>query len=127
MYLSTVACCFYSTVLFTETKISLRWEDILGISKEKTAFVIPNAIQISTKNAKYIFTTTNFMDTFSRKKCQEQKVAMKEEKKIIQCTLQASTPLPKMSSKNFNGAPEFAFSLKNVSCGVAATETFKFN
>ena len=57
MYLSTVACCFYSTVLFTETKISLRWEDILGISKEKTAFVIPNAIQISTKNAKYVFTT----------------------------------------------------------------------
>jgi hypothetical protein len=57
MYLSTVACCFYSTVLFTETKICVRWEDILAISKEKTAFVIPNAIQITTKHAKYIFTT----------------------------------------------------------------------
>jgi hypothetical protein len=57
MYLSTVSCCFYSTVLFTETKICLKWEDILAISKEKTAFVIPNAIQVATKDNKYIFTT----------------------------------------------------------------------
>jgi hypothetical protein len=35
----------------------VRWSDVISISKEKTALVIPNAIQIGTDKEKYFFTS----------------------------------------------------------------------
>ena len=38
--------------------MALRWKDVVGITKEKTALVIPNAIQIVTENDERHFLTS---------------------------------------------------------------------
>uniref|UniRef100_A0A4W6DKG9 GRAM domain-containing protein n=1 Tax=Lates calcarifer TaxID=8187 RepID=A0A4W6DKG9_LATCA len=51
LYLSENWLCFYSNV-FRGTKISLTLKDIMNVSREKTARLIPNAIQISLSTEK---------------------------------------------------------------------------
>ncbi|KAM4718285.1 protein Aster-C [Anableps anableps] len=54
LYLSENWICFYSNV-FRGTKITLSLKDITTMSREKTARLIPNAIQICTNTEKYFF------------------------------------------------------------------------
>ncbi|XP_043961422.1 protein Aster-C [Gambusia affinis] len=54
LYLSENWICFYSYV-FRGTKITLSLKDITTMSREKTARLIPNAIQICTHTEKYFF------------------------------------------------------------------------
>ncbi|XP_008394543.1 GRAM domain-containing protein 1C [Poecilia reticulata] len=54
LYLSENWICFYSYV-FRGTKIILSLKDITTMSREKTARLIPNAIQICTCTEKYFF------------------------------------------------------------------------
>ncbi|KAM6900467.1 protein Aster-C [Xenentodon cancila] len=56
LYLSENWLCFYSNV-FRGTKIALSLKDIKTMSREKTARLIPNAIQICTSTEKYFFTS----------------------------------------------------------------------
>ncbi|RVE58822.1 hypothetical protein OJAV_G00197680 [Oryzias javanicus] len=56
LYLSENWICFYSNV-FRGTKIILTLKDIITMSREKTARLIPNAIQICTNTEKYFFTS----------------------------------------------------------------------
>ncbi|KAM6976453.1 protein Aster-C [Aplochiton taeniatus] len=56
LYLSENWLCFYSNV-FRGTKILLTLRDICAMSREKTARLIPNAIQISTETEKLFFTS----------------------------------------------------------------------
>ncbi|XP_019129214.2 GRAM domain-containing protein 1C isoform X1 [Larimichthys crocea] len=56
LYLSENLLCFYSNV-FRGTKITLSLKDILNMSREKTARLIPNAIQICTGSDKLFFTS----------------------------------------------------------------------
>ncbi|GAA6214971.1 GRAM domain-containing protein 1C [Lates japonicus] len=56
LYLSENWLCFYSNV-FRGTKISLTLKDIMNVSREKTARLIPNAIQISLSTEKFFFTS----------------------------------------------------------------------
>ncbi|XP_063063544.1 protein Aster-C [Engraulis encrasicolus] len=56
LYLSENLLCFYSNV-FRGTKIVLNLGDVTIVTKEKTARLIPNAIQISTSNEKLFFTS----------------------------------------------------------------------
>ncbi|KAM4534214.1 protein Aster-C isoform 2-T3 [Odontesthes bonariensis] len=56
LYLSENWICFYSNV-FRGTKIALSLLDITGMSREKTARLIPNAIQICTGAEKFFFTS----------------------------------------------------------------------
>jgi len=60
MYVTTVACCFYSYIFGWEQRLVLHWKDITAITKEKTAIFIPNAIQLATKDAKFFF--ASFVD-----------------------------------------------------------------
>ncbi|XP_039982446.1 protein Aster-C isoform X2 [Xiphias gladius] len=55
LYLTENWLCFYSNV-FRGTKITLTLKDILAISREKTARLIPNAIQICMSTEKFFFT-----------------------------------------------------------------------
>lgn len=56
MYLSQNYLCFYANILNWKTSLSLKFQDIVGITREKTAKVIPNAIEIkSNKPEKYFF------------------------------------------------------------------------
>jgi len=57
MYLSTQHCCFYSNIFGFENNLNIPWKKIVGVSKEKTAFFIPNAIHISSDTNQYFFTT----------------------------------------------------------------------
>ncbi|XP_043935294.1 protein Aster-A [Protopterus annectens] len=57
LYLSENWLCFYSNIFRWETTISIQLKDITCITKEKTAKLIPNALQISTENEKHFFTS----------------------------------------------------------------------
>uniref|UniRef100_A0A3Q2ZKY0 GRAM domain-containing protein n=1 Tax=Kryptolebias marmoratus TaxID=37003 RepID=A0A3Q2ZKY0_KRYMA len=52
LYLSENWLCFYSNIFRWETTITILLKDVTSITKEKTAKLIPNAIQISTENDK---------------------------------------------------------------------------
>ncbi|XP_071369362.1 protein Aster-C [Centroberyx affinis] len=56
LYLSENWLCFYSNV-FWGTKIMLSLKHIMAMSREKTARLIPNAIQICTSTEKLFFTS----------------------------------------------------------------------
>ncbi|XP_037613464.1 protein Aster-C isoform X2 [Sebastes umbrosus] len=56
LYLAENWLCFYSNV-FRGTKIVLTLKDIMAMTREKTARLIPNAIQICTSTDKFFFTS----------------------------------------------------------------------
>ncbi|XP_077985804.1 protein Aster-B-like [Glandiceps talaboti] len=62
LYLTQNWVCFYANIFRWETCITIRCKDITAITKEKTARVIPNAIQICTENEKYFFTSFGSRD-----------------------------------------------------------------
>ncbi|XP_018103665.1 uncharacterized protein LOC414690 isoform X2 [Xenopus laevis] len=57
IYLSENCLCFHSNIFRWETTICLQLRDITSMTKEKTARLIPNAIQVSTQNEKLFFTS----------------------------------------------------------------------
>ncbi|KAL8220159.1 UNVERIFIED_CONTAM: GRAM domain-containing protein 1A, partial [Gekko kuhli] len=62
LYLSENWICFYSNIFRWETTISIQLKDVKYIKKEKTAKLIPNAIQICTENDKHFFTSFGARD-----------------------------------------------------------------
>ncbi|XP_017259788.1 protein Aster-B isoform X2 [Kryptolebias marmoratus] len=62
LYLSENWLCFYSNIFRWETTITILLKDVTSITKEKTAKLIPNAIQISTENDKHFFTSFGARD-----------------------------------------------------------------
>ncbi|XP_056235880.1 protein Aster-A isoform X4 [Seriola aureovittata] len=62
LYLSENWLCFYSNIFRWETTITILLKDVTSITKEKTAKLIPNAIQISTDNEKHFFTSFGARD-----------------------------------------------------------------
>ncbi|XP_070842769.1 protein Aster-C [Chaetodon trifascialis] len=56
LFLSENWLCFYSNV-FRGTKITLTLKDIINMTREKTARLIPNAIQVCTSTEKFFFTS----------------------------------------------------------------------
>uniref|UniRef100_A0A3Q3VX28 VASt domain-containing protein n=1 Tax=Mola mola TaxID=94237 RepID=A0A3Q3VX28_MOLML len=56
LYLSENWLCFYSPV-FRGTKIALTLKGVTAITREKTARLIPNAIQVCTSTEKFFFTS----------------------------------------------------------------------
>ncbi|KAF5891781.1 GRAM domain-containing protein 1A-like isoform X1, partial [Clarias magur] len=57
LYLSENWICFYSNIFRWETTITLLLKEVTNITKEKTAKLIPNAIQINTEQEKHFFTS----------------------------------------------------------------------
>ncbi|CAM4857378.1 unnamed protein product [Rotaria socialis] len=58
MYISQNYLCFYANFLKWETSLCLKFKDISSLTREKTAKVIPNAIEIKTnKNERYFFSS----------------------------------------------------------------------
>ncbi len=56
MYISSNYLCFYANILNWKSSLCLKFKDIVSITREKTAKVISNAIEIkSNKNEKYFF------------------------------------------------------------------------
>uniref|UniRef100_A0A8C7GJR2 Protein Aster-A n=1 Tax=Oncorhynchus kisutch TaxID=8019 RepID=A0A8C7GJR2_ONCKI len=62
LYLSENWLCFYSNIFRWETTITILLKDVTTLTKEKTAKVIPNAIQISTDHDKHFFTSFGARD-----------------------------------------------------------------
>jgi hypothetical protein len=58
MYISQNYLCFYANILNWKTTLCLKFKDIVCITREKTAKVISNAIEVkSNKGEKYFFAT----------------------------------------------------------------------
>ncbi|KAJ0063633.1 hypothetical protein NL108_004488 [Boleophthalmus pectinirostris] len=62
LYLSENWICFYSNIFRWETLLTVRLKDICSMTKEKTARLIPNAIQVSTDSEKHFFTSFGARD-----------------------------------------------------------------
>lgn len=62
LYVSQNFLCFHANIIVYETKLVLRWKDVTGIVKDKTARVIPNAISVFTDSEKYFFTSFTSRD-----------------------------------------------------------------
>ncbi|TRY94211.1 hypothetical protein DNTS_027596 [Danionella cerebrum] len=62
LYLSENWICFYSNIFRWETLLTVRLKDICTMTKEKTARLIPNAIQVSTDSEKHFFTSFGARD-----------------------------------------------------------------
>lgn len=57
MFVTQNWICFYANIFRWETIVTIPTKEISAITKEKTARVIPNAIQISNDKEKYFFTS----------------------------------------------------------------------
>lgn len=57
MYITQNWVCFYANIFTWETLLAIPCKEITSVTKEKTARVIPNAIQITTDKEKYFFTS----------------------------------------------------------------------
>jgi len=57
MYLSTQYCCFYSNIFGWENTVKIPWKDVISVTKERVAILIPNAIQLRTSDVDYFFAT----------------------------------------------------------------------
>lgn len=56
MYLSANYLCFYANILNWKSSLCLKYEDIVCVTREKTAKLISNAIEVKTnKSEKYFF------------------------------------------------------------------------
>ncbi|XP_021040550.1 protein Aster-C isoform X3 [Mus caroli] len=62
LYLSENWLCFYSNIFRWETTISIALKNITFMTKEKTARLIPNAIQIIAEGEKFFFTSFGARD-----------------------------------------------------------------
>ncbi|XP_041964316.1 protein Aster-A isoform X3 [Alosa sapidissima] len=62
LYLSENWLCFYSNIFRWETTITILLKDVTTLTKEKTAKLIPNAIQISTEHEKHFLTSFGARD-----------------------------------------------------------------
>ncbi|PFH47353.1 hypothetical protein AMATHDRAFT_67905 [Amanita thiersii Skay4041] len=63
LYISENHICFHANILGWITDLSIPIYDITTLEKRMTAFVIPNAIQITTRHAKYTFASFLSRDT----------------------------------------------------------------
>ncbi|XP_063588947.1 uncharacterized protein LOC134766121 [Penaeus indicus] len=57
LYVTPNYFSFYSKIFGWETFVSIRCKDIIAMTKEKTALVIPNAIEIRTEGEKHFLTS----------------------------------------------------------------------
>ncbi|CAL1574035.1 unnamed protein product [Knipowitschia caucasica] len=62
LYLSENWICFYSNIFRWETLLMVQLKDICTMTKEKTARLIPNAIQLCTNNEKHFFSSFGARD-----------------------------------------------------------------
>ncbi|XP_076869379.1 protein Aster-A isoform X2 [Brachyhypopomus gauderio] len=62
LYLSENWICFYSNIFRWETTITIPLKEVTSLTKEKTAKLIPNAVQISTEQDKHFFTSFGARD-----------------------------------------------------------------
>ncbi|XP_033757958.1 protein Aster-B-like isoform X2 [Pecten maximus] len=62
MFLTQNWVCFYANIFRWETVLTVPCKEITAVTKEKTARVIPNAIQIATDKEKHFFTSFGARD-----------------------------------------------------------------
>ncbi|XP_021349375.1 GRAM domain-containing protein 1B-like isoform X3 [Mizuhopecten yessoensis] len=62
MFLTQNWVCFYANIFRWETVLTIPCKEITAVTKEKTARVIPNAIQIATDKEKHFFTSFGARD-----------------------------------------------------------------
>ncbi|KAI0354769.1 hypothetical protein OH77DRAFT_1404627 [Trametes cingulata] len=63
LYISENHVCFHANIFGWITDLSIPMSEVVALEKRMTAFVIPNAIQLSTRTAKYTFTSFLSRDT----------------------------------------------------------------
>ncbi|XP_020623293.1 GRAM domain-containing protein 1B-like isoform X2 [Orbicella faveolata] len=63
LYISQNWLCFYANIFGWETFVTIQCTEISSIRKEKTALVIPNAVQVCTETEKYFFASFISRDT----------------------------------------------------------------
>ncbi|XP_077524719.1 GRAM domain containing 1B isoform X2 [Amblyomma americanum] len=62
LYVTQNFICFYANIFRWETNVVIRCRDVTSMTKEKTARVIPNAVQVCTDHEKHFFTSFGARD-----------------------------------------------------------------
>ncbi|XP_059490629.1 protein Aster-B-like isoform X2 [Neocloeon triangulifer] len=62
LYVSPGYLCFYANIFGWETSVTVPWRQVTGLTKEKTALVIPNAILVTTNSERFFFTSFGARD-----------------------------------------------------------------
>ncbi|XP_037516328.1 protein Aster-B isoform X3 [Rhipicephalus sanguineus] len=62
LYVTQNFICFYANIFRWETNVVIRCKDVTSMTKEKTARVIPNAVQVCTDHEKHFFTSFGARD-----------------------------------------------------------------
>lgn len=62
MFVTQSWICFYANIFRWETVVTISMKEVIAITKEKTARVIPNALQVCTDREKYFFTSFTARD-----------------------------------------------------------------
>ncbi|XP_052804173.1 protein Aster-B-like isoform X2 [Mya arenaria] len=62
MFVTQNWICFYANIFRWETIVTIPIKDVSALTKEKTARVIPNALQVTTDREKYFFTSFTARD-----------------------------------------------------------------
>ncbi|KAF9516001.1 hypothetical protein BS47DRAFT_1443735, partial [Hydnum rufescens UP504] len=63
LYISENHMCFHANIFGWVTNVTVAFYDVISLEKKMTAFVIPNAIQVTTRTAKYTFASFITRDT----------------------------------------------------------------
>ncbi|EMD32667.1 hypothetical protein CERSUDRAFT_118693 [Gelatoporia subvermispora B] len=63
IYISENHICFHANIFGWITDLTIPMYDVVSLEKRMTAFVIPNAIQVTTRSTKYTFTSFLSRDT----------------------------------------------------------------
>ncbi|XP_075548135.1 uncharacterized protein LOC142582373 isoform X5 [Dermacentor variabilis] len=62
LYVTQNFICFYANIFRWETNVVIRCKDVTSMTKEKTARVIPNAVQVCTDHERHFFTSFGARD-----------------------------------------------------------------
>lgn len=105
IYISENHVCFHANLFGWVTDLTIPMYDVLGLEKRMTAFVIPNAIQITTRNAKYTFTSFLSRDTTYDVLYNVWRLARPENESMIGSTSQLSVVGAAEQAVSENGTP----------------------
>ncbi|CAB3989317.1 Hypothetical predicted protein [Paramuricea clavata] len=104
LYVSQNWLCFYANIFGWETLVTINFKYVTSLTKEKTALVIPNAIQVWTESEKYFFTSFVSRDSTYRSLTRIWKNVLSDEPECIPALMKAVGKYVDIYSEDFDNS-----------------------
>lgn len=122
LYLSVNYLCFYSYLFGRETKLVIRWIDVVHLERSNTVF-FPESIWVATREKEYYFSM--FLKTGETFRLMEQLANLAMKQLICEETFQADKDLAQKSSRNVPKKPSLKRDLDARAHSEAYRMTFR--